>query len=114
MGSGIVAGYALGAALAGLGAMHVLHTLRTRPDKAFQSFAVSFLFKFAALVGGGLAFRYLPAAAERADWRGFLIAFAGAVVLILPFGVLDAVRHAKRSSGGADAGTLEERGSLTQ
>jgi len=111
--NGIVAGYALGAALAGLGAMHVLHTLRTRPDKAFQAFAVSFLFKLAALVGGGFAFRYLPSAAERADWRGFLVAFAAAVVLVLPFGVWDAVRFARRPSRGVDAGPLEERGSVT-
>ena len=54
-----------------------------------------------ALLLGALSFRYLAPAAERADWRSFLIAFAAAVALVLPLGTLEAVRSRQKRGAGA-------------
>ena len=97
LGGGVLAGFTLGAGMSGLGALYQRHVLRTRPDKALAATAVSFLAKLVALVGGALAFRYVEAAAARADWRAFLVAFAAAVVIVLPLGVLDATGFGRRS-----------------
>ena len=97
-GGGVLAGALLGVGFTGLGAMYQLHTLRTRPQRSLAAFTVSFLFKLAIVLAGGLAFRYIDAAALRADWQTFLIAFAACAVVLLPLGMLDAL-HAVQKQG---------------
>ncbi len=92
LGAGVLAGFALGSALSGLSYLYQRHVLLTRPEFALRAAVVTFLFKLLALLLGGLSFRYIEAAAERADWRSFLIAFAAAVALILPLGTAEAAR----------------------
>lgn len=91
-GAGVVLGYCLGAGLAGLSALYTRHVLRTRPARALQAAVFGFLVKLATLVAGALAFRFLEPVAARADYRTFLIAFAGAVALVLPLGTWVALR----------------------
>jgi len=98
-GTGVLAGFTLGAGMSGLGALYQRHQLRVRPDRVLAATAVSFLAKLVALLVGALAFRYVDAAAARADWRAFLVAFAAAVVVVLPLGVLDAVRGSQTPPG---------------
>ena len=93
LGGGILAGFLLGAALCGLGAMHQAHVMRTNPSRVMQAFGLTFLIKLGALLAGALAFRYLPIVSDRIDWQGFVLAFAAAVALVLPFAVWDAVRR---------------------
>lgn len=94
---GVLAGYFLGAGLAGLSVLYQMHLLATRPERALAGSVVGFLVLVAALLIGGLSFRYVGPAAERADWRSFLITFALAGVLILPLGTFEAVRfHRQR------------------
>lgn len=100
--SGILVGYCLGAGLAGLSFLYTRHVLATRPERALAATVTGFLVKLAALLLGALAFRYVPAAAERADWRAFLVAYGAAVALILPLGAVLAVRGARR--GGRPEG----------
>jgi hypothetical protein len=92
LGGGVVLGYLLGASMAGLSTLYVRHVARTRPDRALAAAVVGFLFKFAALLCGGLAFRFLEPLAARADYRSFLIAFVAAIALILPLGTWVALR----------------------
>jgi hypothetical protein len=92
LGGGVLAGFLLGAGLSGLGCLYQRHMLRVRPGGLMQAMAVSFLVKLVALVIGSLAFRFVEAAAARADWRSFLIAFAAAVMIVLPLGAMDATR----------------------
>jgi hypothetical protein len=94
-GGGVLAGALLGVSFTGLGALHLRHTIRTRPERGLAAFGLSFLFKLAIVVAGALAFRYVDAAALRADWRTFLIAFAACAALLVPLGALDALRGAQ-------------------
>ena len=97
-GSGVVAGASLGVAFTGLGALYQRHTWRTRPKHSLAAFGISFLSKLAVVVAGGLVFRHVEAAALRADWQTFLLAFTGCAVLLLPLGALDAQRPVHEQS----------------
>jgi hypothetical protein len=96
MGSGVMAGYLLGAGLAGLASLYTRHTLIHRPGRALHALALGFLVKLATLVVAALALRYLPVVSARADWHGFVVAYAAAVALVLPFGTLDATAMSRR------------------
>lgn len=96
LGSGVLVGFLLGAALSGLGVLYQRHLLITHPERSLTAFVATFLVKLVLLVLGGLAFRFVDAAAARADWRSFLVAFAVAVVVVLPLGTLDAVQSFRR------------------
>lgn len=99
LGGGVLAGYLLGAGLAGLSVLYQMHLLATRPARAMTASVLGFLVLLLALLFGGLSFRFLAPVAERADWRSFLITFALAGVLVLPFGTHEAVRHHRRRGG---------------
>ena len=92
VGTGCLLGFLLGAGMCGLGVLHQRHVLLTQPSKSMQALAVSFLAKLIVLVSGALVFRFVEAAAARADWRSFLITFAAAVAIVLPLGTFDAAR----------------------
>lgn len=96
--SGVLVGYCLGAGLAGLSFLYTRHVLATAPARVLAASVTGFLIKLAALLLGALAFRYVPAAAERADWRAFVVAYGAAVALILPFGTVLAVRAPRRAA----------------
>ena len=95
-GAGIVSGYLLGAGFTGLGVLYQRHVILTSPERSMQAFTVSFLAKLVALLIGALSFRYIEAAAARADWRSFLLAFAAAVSVILPLGLIDVLQALRR------------------
>lgn len=99
LGGGVLAGYLLGAGLAGLSVLYQMHLLATRPERAMAASVGGFLVLVLALVFGGLSFRYLAPVAEHADWRAFLVSFAAAGVLVLPLGTHEAVRHHRRRGG---------------
>lgn len=88
-GGGVLTGYLLAAGVCGLGFMYQRHTLMFRPTHSFLALGVSFMAKFLVLLMGGMAFRYLEPAALRADWKCFIVAYAAAVCLLMPFGAWD-------------------------
>jgi len=96
MGTGVVGGYLLGALIAALGVAWQNHLLRTNPKKVFAASVGVFLLKLAVLLMAAIAFRYIEAAAAQVDWRAFLVAFAGAVLLVLAIGSLDTLRVLKQ------------------
>lgn len=96
LGAGVLAGYLLGAGLAGLSFLYTRHVLATQPARALQATVVGFLVKLAALLLGALSFRFIEAAGERADWRSFVVAYAAAVALVLPFGAWAAVQERRQ------------------
>ncbi len=96
LGNGVVAGAGLGCAFSALGAIYMAHTLRTSPKLVLQTFSISFLLKLMVLVIGAVAFRYLPQAAERVDYRGFMVAYAGVIALLVPVGSFDALRGIRK------------------
>ena len=104
LGGGVLIGFLLGAGMTGLGVLYQRHMLLYRPSGAMQALVVSFLAKLAVLLMGALAFRYIEAAGQRADWRSFLVAFAAAVAIILPLGTMDASRIARRRAEAAKQG----------
>ncbi len=107
LGAGTLAGFLLGAGASGLGLLYLGHTLHHRPERALQALLVAFLAKLALLVSGALAFRHVAAAAERVDWRAFVVAFAAAAALLLPLGAWEALGGFRRRVRPLDA----ERGS---
>lgn len=96
LGNGVLAGYLLGAGLAGLASLYTRHALLHRPARALQALAIGFGVKLVALVLAALSLRYLPGVAARADWQSFVVAYAAAVALVLPFGTLDAIAVQRR------------------
>jgi len=101
VGGGVLAGYLLGAALSILAFLHTRHVLATRPERVLSASVVGFLVKLVALLLGALAFRFVEAAGERADWRSFVIAYAAAVALVLPLATWTAVAEQRRRGPGA-------------
>ena len=99
LGGGVIAGYLLGAGLAGLCVLYTLHLLSTRPERVLAGQVLGFLVLLASLLLGVLSFRFVPPAAERADWRAFAISFAVAGMLVLVIGTMEAVRG-RRGRGG--------------
>jgi hypothetical protein len=92
LGTGVLGGYLLGASLAGFGMAWQNHLLRTRPERVFAAMVAVFLLKLAVLLAAALVFRYVEPAARQVDWRGFLVAFAGGVMLVIAIGSLDTLR----------------------
>jgi len=99
LGGGVLAGYLLGAGLAGLSVLYQMHLLATRPERAMAGSVMGFLVLLVALLIGALSFRFLEPVAERADWRSFLVTFSLAGALVLPLGTMEAVRHQRRRGG---------------
>lgn len=95
VGAGVLGGYLLGAGLALLGVLYQRHVLVHRPERGLQAGVLAFLFKLFAVLVFALVLRFVEPVAVRLDWRGFLVAFAGAAFLILPLGTMDAVRVLK-------------------
>lgn len=91
-GGGVLAGFFGGAGITGLGLLYQRHALLHRPKQAFTAMGVAFLAKLLLLMLGVLAFRFVEAAAVRVDWQTFLLAYAGSVAVLLPFGVWDLSR----------------------
>lgn len=110
VGGGILAGYLFGAGLSGLGVLYQQHTLRTRPELAFHAFTIALFVKFVGMVLGAVAFRFVPAAAARADWRSFLVAFAIGAALLLFSGAFDLHRLTKRRGTGFESSRPLEKG----
>ncbi len=107
VGAGVMLGFLLGAGMSGLGALYQRHILVTRPRDAFQGVAVSFGFKLVAMTLGALAFRYLEPAAARADWKSFLVAFAAAAALVMPFGAMGAAQAVRSKLAAASSPDLD-------
>lgn len=89
VGAGVMAGFLLGVGIAGLGLLYQRHALLYRPNQAMQALGVSMLAKFVTLLVGALAFRFVEAAAARADWKAFLLAYGVGVCFLMPFGARD-------------------------
>ena len=96
VGGGVLVGGLSGAGITGLCLLYQRETMRTRPAQAMQAFGIAMLIKLAVLLLGSLAFHYIAPAAARIDARSFMVAFAAAVVIVLPLGTLDAVRVLKQ------------------
>jgi hypothetical protein len=95
-GTGVLAGFLLGAAL-GLACLDALRrTARVRPEWAFHAYVLSMGAKLVVMVGATLVLRYAEHLGERVDWRSFLIAYVGASLIVLLVGTPAAVRAAQR------------------
>lgn len=105
LGSGVLAGYLLGAGLSGLGFLHQRHTLATRPERALSAAVLGFLVKLGALLFGALALRFLEPAGARVDWRSFVVAFAASVALVLPLAAWTALREQRQRAAARTAAT---------
>ena len=98
LGGGVLMGFAMGAGMSVIGVLYQRHALLHRPDTVLAATGVSFLAKFVVLFCGALAFRSIDEAAAWVNWRSFLVAYAAAVAVILPMGVLDATMAQRRQS----------------
>lgn len=99
---GVVAGVMCGCAVAGLSAAWQRHLLLTRPERLMAAMAGSFLFKLAFVLLGALAFRYLPGASDRADWRSFLAAFAVSVLVVMLLATAETARRLRGAESGGE------------
>jgi hypothetical protein len=89
---GVIAGVLCGSSVSMLGASWVRHNFAHRPKRAFNAVIETFLFKMAFVMLGALSFRYIEAAAARADWKVFLLAFVATAFIIQTVSVIESVR----------------------
>jgi len=90
-GAGVAAGVILGSSVSALGSLWQRHNFVHRPRRAFASVLETFLFKMVFVLFGALSFRYIEAAASRADWRSFLLAFVAAAFVLQTVSVFENV-----------------------
>lgn len=89
VGTGALLGYLLGAGLSGLGVAWQAHWLQRNAARAGQAQIEAIGAKFLAVAVFALAFRYVEPLAQSVDWQAFLLAFAAAVLLVLPLSTWD-------------------------
>jgi len=104
VGAGVAAGCLGGASAAGLGAAWQQHVARARPADVMRAHVEAFLLLLGACLSGGLVFRFVARAAERVDWRSYLITFATAGFVVMMAGAFDNARalRAPRATGGGE------------
>ena len=110
LGNGVLSGAGLGCAFSALGAIYMAHTLRTKPSQVLHTFSISFLAKLFVLVMGAMAFRYIPQAAERVDYRGFMVAYAAVIAILVPLGSFDALRGMRKQLAPTNLPAQSESG----
>jgi hypothetical protein len=96
VGNGVLGGYLLGAAIAGLGFAWQQHTLRVSPKKAMGAFVTTFFFKLVFLMIGCLALRYIERAGQLADWKSFILAYVAAMLVVGALGTFDTMNWLKQ------------------
>jgi hypothetical protein len=99
---GLMSGVVLGSAVSMLGAGWVRHSFMHRPKRAINAVLETFLFKMAFVMLGALSFRYIEAAAQRADWKVFLLAFVATAFIIQTVSIFENVRLLRGSSKGPE------------
>lgn len=91
-GVGVVAGFAAGAGIAlGLGGIQK-NLVSSRPAYVVHVLAGGFLCKICALFAAAAAVRFVVPISDTVDWRAFTVAFAAAVMLLLPCTTFELVR----------------------
>ena len=73
------------------------HWLRVAPRRAMTAQVEGFLVKLGALLVFALAFRYLESLSSKVDWRAFVVAYAGAIALLLPISTFESVTRLQRA-----------------
>jgi hypothetical protein len=91
-GRGVIAGFVVGAAVAGASVVRQRRVLRATPGRALQTMVEGFLAKLAAVVVAAVALALIPPLRERVEPGSFLLAFGGAVLLVLVPGTFDNAR----------------------
>ena len=91
-GTGVLAGFLAGAAVAGVSLGLTRKIARERPRFLIHAVFAGFLLKAFALLVSVLVVAYVPAISRVCDPVMFLIAFAGAALLILMPATLDTLR----------------------
>jgi hypothetical protein len=96
--TGVIGGYLFGASVGLLSLAWQHHAVRVQPGRALAASVQGFLIKLGALLLGGLALRFFEPVAAVADWKTFVLAFLGAVLVCLFLGSLDVARVLKERS----------------
>lgn len=91
-GTGVLAGFLAGASIAGLSLALQRRIAEKKPRFLMHAVFAGFLLKAFALLGATLIVAYVPPIARVCDPVMFLIAFAGAALLILLPATLDTLR----------------------
>lgn len=97
-GTGVLVGLVVGALVSLWGMYFQRHTLKHRPEKFSNVVVIDFVVRLVVVLAGAIVLTSLPTAAERCDWRAFLLTFASISLLVLTFGTADAVRALGNSS----------------
>lgn len=99
-GLGAILGFGLGAFLGFLSVSWQVHCMRYRPERLTRAHMEGFAVKLGVLGVFALAFRFIEPLAQAVNWQAFLLAFAVAVLLVLPLSTLDLSRllAARRSA----------------
>ena len=92
LGAGVLIGGLGGASAASVGVLLQVNIAKTAPKRLFGAMVAAFMIKMFAALAGALAFRYVEAAAARADWQTFLISFALSAAIVMMAGIFDLMR----------------------
>jgi hypothetical protein len=89
LGRGILLGALLGAAVAGATMLAEKRLLQSRPERMFHALGAGFLAKLLLVVAVGCGLRFAEPLIPLADWRGFLVAFPLACLIVIATGVFE-------------------------
>jgi hypothetical protein len=103
LGNGIFAGATCGEIVTGACLAWQRRVLALAPKRLMLAATASFLIKLACILAATLSIRALDGAAEIVDWRGFLVAFPAAAVLVLLPGTLENMRRLKLARARTEA-----------
>ena len=92
LGAGVLIGGLGGASAASVGVLLQVNIAKTAPKRLFGAMVAAFMIKMFAALAGALVFRYVEAAAARADWQAFLVSFALSAVVVMMAGIFDLMR----------------------
>jgi hypothetical protein len=92
VGTGVLAGYLAGAAVTGACLARQRRVLERAPRRALHTMVEGFLAKLAAIVLLILAILLVPGLRQRCDLAATLVAFGGAVLLVLLPGTVENAR----------------------
>jgi len=95
--AGVLGGYLLGACVALLSALWQRHCLRLDSARGLRAGLEAFLLKLAVALIATLTLRYVAPAGAALEWQAFLVAYAGAVLLVMFCATFETARALKES-----------------
>ncbi|MCK6446363.1 MAG: hypothetical protein L6Q99_08225 [Planctomycetes bacterium] len=110
VGRGVIGGFVAGAAVALASGLVQKRITRQKPALLVHVLGGGFVVKIFALLALTLAVRFLAPLAESFEWRAFVLAFAAAVLVLLPCTAWELLRLTQSSAPTRNSAVAYQQG----